>query len=77
MSAWLAFAMLGFYPAQPFSGENVTGSPMVDAARLQLGAGRTLTVRGRGMQARWNGGELPSAHIRHDALSAGGTLQFR
>lgn len=75
MSAWLVFAMLGFYPAQPFSGEYVTGSPMVDA-ELHLGPGRAVSIRGRGLRARWNGEVLGSPAIAHATLMQGGTLRF-
>lgn len=35
MSACLVFAMLGFYPAEPFSGHYLLGSPMLSRAVLQ------------------------------------------
>jgi putative alpha-1,2-mannosidase len=44
MSAWLVFAMLGFYPAQPFSGEYVVGRAMVKAADLQVEPNRVVRV---------------------------------
>ena len=76
MSAWLVFAMLGFYPAQPFSGNYVLGSPMVDA-ELHLGPGRVVSVRGRGPAAQWNGADLADRTIAHRALVEGGQLRWR
>jgi predicted alpha-1,2-mannosidase len=75
MSAWLVFAMLGLYPAQPFSGEYVLGSPMVPA-ELELGPGRSVSISGRGLRAQWNGMELGAAAIAHSMLVQGGTLRF-
>ncbi len=77
MSAWLVFAMLGLYPAQPFSAEYVLGSPMVREARLTLGPDRTVTIKGQGLRARWQGADLASPTIAHAAISRGGTLQLR
>ena len=76
MSAWLVFAMLGFYPAQPFSGQYVTGSPLVDSAQWTLGPGRVLHIQGRGLRTQWNGIALSQPHMEHTALTAGGTLRF-
>lgn len=77
MSAWLVFTMLGFYPAQPFSGQYVTGSPLVDAAVLDLGAGRSLRIRGHGMAATLDGRPVSRTALAHAALVAGGELRFR
>lgn len=77
MSAWLVFAMLGLYPAQPFSAEYVLGSPMVRAAELTLGPGRTVTIKGRGLRAQWRELDLTAPAVSHAELSKGGTLWFR
>jgi predicted alpha-1,2-mannosidase len=77
MSAWLVFAMLGFYPAQPFSGTYVTGRPLVEAAELRVGKGRTVSITGRGETPQWDGADLPAREIGHAALVAGGTLRWR
>jgi len=76
MSAWLVFAMLGFYPAQPASGEYVLGAPMVDA-ELRLGAGRVLAITGRGRRAVLDGKPLSGPAVPHAVLVAGGVLRFR
>lgn len=75
MSAWLVFAMLGFYPAEPFSGRYVLGTPMVAAADLQGAGGRTLRIRGRGAVPRLNGETVAERQVTHDALVRGGELR--
>ena len=52
MSAWLVFAMLGFYPAEPFSGRYALGQPLVRGAELDLPQGRRLRITGRGPGGR-------------------------
>ncbi len=76
MSAWLIFAMLGFYPAEPFSGRYVLGQPMIERAQLQLPGGRVLQIAGRGRSARFNGAPLGAPQIAHEALVQGGVLRF-
>ncbi|MFN8934452.1 MAG: GH92 family glycosyl hydrolase [Pseudomonadota bacterium] len=76
MSAWLVFAMLGLYPAQPFSGEYALGSPMVDA-ELHLGPDRVVSIAGRGWRAQWNGVAVDGPTISHATLVQGGTLRLR
>lgn len=77
LSAWLVFAMLGFYPAEPFSAAYAIGSPMVQSAELQLANGRVLRLRGRGFEATLNGTAFNAGRISHEALLAGGELNFR
>ncbi len=77
MSAWLVFAMLGFYPAEPFGGSYVLGRPLVDSAVLRLGGRSSVTVQGGRSRARWQGRVLAGPAIQHALLSAGGTLSFR
>jgi predicted alpha-1,2-mannosidase len=74
MSAWLVFAMLGFYPAEPFSGRYVIGQPLVPAASLQLAEGRVLRISGRGAAPSLNGEPLTSRQVAHEALVRGGRL---
>ena len=76
MSAWLVFAMLGMYPAQPFSAEYVLGIPLVDAADLHVGPQRRVQIRGRGSRPRWGDADLASPVIPHAALAEGGELRF-
>ncbi len=84
MSAWYIFSALGFYPLDPASGEYELGSPLVESARLRIGA-NTLCVRvANYAPGRWrvggvtfNGKPLAKRRISHARLSAGGTLEFQ
>lgn len=44
MSAWYLMSALGFYAADPASGNYVLGSPLVERAVLELGSGKHLTI---------------------------------
>jgi predicted alpha-1,2-mannosidase len=75
MSAWLVFAMLGFYPMQPFSGEYALGRPMVEAT-LRLEGGAVMRLGGRGGRARLNGRLLGQERVSHADLLTGGELRW-
>jgi predicted alpha-1,2-mannosidase len=47
LSAWYVFAVLGFYPMVPASGEFVFGAPQVTRATLHFQNGRALTLVSR------------------------------
>jgi len=84
MSAWFAFTALGFYPVAPGSNEYVLGRPFVDKAVLQVGDGRTFTIRAEQLstadgyvgKVTLNGKPLTRSFIRHDEITAGGELVF-
>jgi predicted alpha-1,2-mannosidase len=87
MSAWYILSALGFYPADPVSGEYELGSPLVESAELHLGApysGTTLRIKAVGYSpGRWrvghaafNGSRLESWRISHADLVRGGVLEF-
>jgi predicted alpha-1,2-mannosidase len=75
MSAWLVFAMLGFYPVQAASGQYVAGVPLLRSATLSLAGGSTLQLR-RGLRGGvvLNGRALDTTAMPHAALVEGGTL---
>ena len=75
MSAWLVFAMLGFYPAQPFSGDYVLGRPMVEAT-LHLAGEKVMRLRGHGDWVQLNGSHLKMRRLSHADLMAGGELRW-
>lgn len=77
MSAWLVFAMLGLYPAQPGSGEYVLGRPMVAQAQLQLGDGRWLHIGGQGARAVLDDRPVDGPAVRHQDLIGARRLQWR
>ncbi|MBB5714109.1 GH92 family glycosyl hydrolase [Sphingomonas aerophila] len=82
-SAWFILSSLGFYPVDPVSGVYVFGSPLFDAAELDLG-GRKLRIRttGNGPDApyiqsvQWNGQPWTRGWISHADLAKGGELVF-
>ena len=75
MSAWLVFATLGLYPAQPASGQYVLGVPTVREAALQLADGKRLVVH-RSMRggATLNGRSVERTALRHAEMVQGGVL---
>jgi predicted alpha-1,2-mannosidase len=85
LSAWYVFATLGFYPAQPSSGDYVLGAPLVSHAVVHLAGGHDLVIDAPGASAarpyatawRWNGRPAPGFLISHKDLAAGGTLTFQ
>lgn len=83
MSAWLAFSMLGFYPACPGRPEYVIGSPVFPEASLKLANGKMFTLRAKGTSdtniyirsATLNGKPFTRTYLTHDEILAGGTLE--
>ena len=45
MSAWYIFSVLGFYPVNPCGGEYIIGAPQIPSARIDLGNGKTFTMK--------------------------------
>ena len=91
MSAWYVFSALGFFPANPASGDYVLGSPLVSRAVLHLdpayypGAkGHTFTVIAQNNSARnlyiqsamLDGKALTRSWFTHSELAAGGELRL-
>lgn len=84
MSAWYILSALGFYQVAPCGGVYVIGSPVVEEATLNIGEGKTFTIRTHGnsdkniyvKEVRLNGKPYPYSYIRHADIMAGGTLDF-
>jgi predicted alpha-1,2-mannosidase len=84
MSAWFILSALGFYPVDPVSAIYVFGSPLFDAAEMDLGGGRTLHIRATDngpsnpyvQSVRWNGQPRTQNWIAHADLVKGGELVF-
>ena len=84
MSAWYVLSALGFYPVNPADLTYRIGSPLVDAATLAVGGGKTLriTVNNQAKanvyvkSVKLNGEELADRTITHAQIMAGGDLVF-
>ena len=49
MTAWYVLSALGIYPVNPADGNWVLGSPLFPEATVELGGGRTFTIRAPGV----------------------------
>ena len=91
MSAWYVFSALGFFPANPASGDYVLGSPLVSRAVLHLdpayypnARGHTFTVVAQNnstdnayiQSATLNGTPLKRSWFTHAELARGGELRL-
>ena len=91
MSAWYVFSALGFFPANPASGDYILGSPLVSKAVLHLDPAYYKSAKGyiftviaennsaKNMyiqSARLNGKPLTQSWFSHSALAAGGELRL-
>lgn len=82
MSAWYIMSALGFYQVEPCGGIYQLGCPAVKEASVNVGNGKTFTVRThgnphKGIVKRWslNGKPLKRTHILHSEIMNGGTLE--
>jgi predicted alpha-1,2-mannosidase len=84
MSAWYIFSSLGFYPVAPGSDQYAVGSPAVDGAVIQVGKGKTLTVKVNNQSDKnvyvqkllLNGKPVSAPFLSHADLMNGGELIF-
>ena len=84
MSAWYLFGAMGFYPADPVSGEYQLCSPLFDSLRIALPGKKQFTVichktnRGAAYihSISWNGKAYDENYIRHSMLQQGGKLDI-
>lgn len=82
LSAWYVLSAMGFYPVTPGSDIYVIGSPLFDAVTIDVGAGRTFSIRTRNgssrnwyiQSARLNGGRHEKSFISHGRIVSGGEL---
>jgi len=82
LSSWYVFSALGFYPI-PATDIYLIGSPIFTSATVHLPDGDlSITAEGASPDALYiqsasvNGAPLDEPWIRHDQISAGGTLEF-
>ena len=84
MSAWYILSSLGIYPVVPGSNEYAFGSPLFEEARLNLGEGKSFSIKSEknGPEAVYiqsvalNGKKLSRNFITHEEIMAGGELVF-
>ncbi len=91
MSAWYVFSALGFFPANPASGDYVLGSPVVSRAVLHLDPAYYPTAKGHSFtlvaqnnsprnvyiqSATLNGKALKRSWFTHADLARGGELRL-
>jgi predicted alpha-1,2-mannosidase len=84
MSAWYVFGALGFYPANPVSGEYLLCTPLFDSATIQLPnkkqyrlvCHKATATAAYIRKATWNGRLLDKNFIRHSMLQQGGKLDI-
>lgn len=84
MSAWYIFSALGFYPVLPGSDWYSLGSPLVKIATINLGNGKTFTIKTINQSSEniyvkgitLNGKKYNKLTISHKDIIAGGELVF-
>lgn len=85
MSAWYVFNAAGFYPFCPGSPYYLIGSPLFEETTIHLGDGKTFVVRAANnnsqnryiQAATLNGQPYTKPWISHEAIAAGGVLEFK
>ncbi|MBI1177498.1 glycoside hydrolase family 92 protein [bacterium] len=84
MSAWYVFNAAGFYPFCPGTPCYLIGSPLFKETVIHLENGKTFTVGADNnspenqyiQSARLNGKPFTKTWLTHDAITAGGLLEF-
>ena len=85
MSAWYVFSAIGLYPVSPGSPHYEIGSPLFEEARVDVGGGRTFTLRAPGasasslyvQSATLDGRPHDRPWIAHADVARGATLELR
>ena len=84
MSAWYVLSSLGLYQVEPAGGKFIIGSPLFTEATVNVGNGKTFTVKAPGnskeniyvQSARLNGKPYTKSYINYKDIVAGGTLEL-
>lgn len=84
-NAWAVWNAIGFYPANPVGGDYIIGSPLVDAATLQLKGGAKLEIEVINNSAAnkyvqsvmLNGAIYKKSYFSHKDLLHGGKIIFQ
>ena len=84
MSAWYVLSSIGLYQEEPAGGKYIIGSPLFNSATLDVGDGKTFTVKAVGnsdenmyvQSATLNGKPYTKSYIDYRDIIAGGTLEL-
>jgi putative alpha-1,2-mannosidase len=84
MSAWYVLSALGFYQVEPAGGRYFFGSPILDEATINVGNGKTFTVKTVGNSTEniyiksvtLNGAEYEKPWIDFRDIASGGEIVF-
>ena len=84
MSAWYVLSSIGLYQEEPAGGKYIIGSPLFNSATLNVGDGKTFTVKAVNnsdeniyvQSATLNGMRYDKSYIDYRDIVAGGTLEL-
>ena len=84
MSAWYVLSSIGLYQEEPAGGKYIIGSPLFNSATLNVGDGKTFTVKAVNnsdaniyvQSATLNGKRYDKSYINYRDIIAGGTLEL-
>jgi len=84
MSAWYVLSAIGLYQVEPAGGKYIIGSPLFDEAAINVGDGKTFTIKATGnsdeniyvQRAVLNGKPYNNSYIDYRDIIAGGTLEL-
>ena len=82
MSAWYILSAMGFYQVEPAGGRYFFGSPIVDEAVIEVGGGRTFTIKAKNNSAEnryiqritLGGAQYELPYIAFADIAAGGEM---
>ena len=84
MSAWYVLSSIGLYQEEPAGGKYIIGSPLFNEATLNVGDGKTFTVKAINnsdeniyvQSAKLNGKRYDKSYIDYRDIIPGGTLEL-
>ena len=84
MSAWYVLSSMGIYQEEPAGGKYIIGSPLFDEATINVGDGKTFTVKAVNnsdtniyvQSAKLNGKRYDKSYIDYRDIISGGTLEL-
>jgi predicted alpha-1,2-mannosidase len=84
MSAWYVLSSIGLYQVEPAGGKFIIGSPLFDEATVNVGDGKTFTIRAKNnskeniyvQSAKLNGKPYPKSYLMYQDIVKGGMLEL-